>query len=261
MELAQAALWSAAYRFAEDPVGALEDLAAGAQIPRSETHAFLIGSLVASSSEKSAVEVIRENAVSLDASTLTRARTLLAESTLNQDASRAFADEAAAANSTFNKITTMSPEERLAWARSNYSAELLPAVEKVLLDPERLTGEIGLVQRFNAQMPEAMTWTDAKFKAWNSQFTARSEDYPFAAISLTPLNGVRDRIRQVQVERDMLAAGLAILSDGPAAAALARDPGTGNPFSYTTTTAGFELRSPTLDKKGKPISMQFALPK
>lgn len=106
-----------------------------------------------------------------------------------------------------------------------------------------------------------MTWPDAQFKAWNSQFTARLGDYPLAAMSLPAVSGVRDTIRRVKVEREMLGAGLSILADGPAAAALARDPGTGKPFSYTTTSAGFELRSPTLDKKGRPISMSFASPK
>jgi len=261
MELAQAALWSAAYRFAEDPAGALEDLAARAQIPRSETHKVLIGGLIASSMEKSALEVIRENAVYLNASTLARARTLLAESTFDQDARGSFAGEAAFSDSISSKITAMSPDERLKWVRSSVDAALQPAVEKIFLDPERLADEIRFIKSFNAKMAEAVTWTDAQFEAWSSQFTAGLGDYPFAAMLLTSVYGVRDAIRQVQVEREMLGAGLAILSEGPAAAALARDPGTGKPFSYMTTSAGFELRSPTLDKNGRPIFMRFTSPK
>ncbi len=260
LELAQAALWSAAYRFAEDPAGAIEDLAARAKIPRSETH-LLIGGLVVSSIEGSALDVIRENARHLDASTLERARTFLAESTLNQDVSRAFAGEAALMDPVFNTLSAMSPEERLKYARSLWGIDLGPAAEKVLLDPERLADEASFIKRIEAQMAEAMSWPDAQFKAWNSEFTARLVDYPLAALSLPALGGVRDAFRRVQVEREMLAAGLAILSSGPEAAALARDPGTGNPFSYTTSATGFELRSPTLDKKGKPISMRFAAPK
>ncbi len=260
VELARAALWSAAYRFSDDPAGAIEDLAARRQIPRSETH-LLIGGLVVSTIESGALDVIRENAVHLDASTLERARTFLDQSTLNQDASRAFAGEAALLDQFLNKLVAMSPEERLKYARSLWGADLGAAAEKALLDNERLADEASFIKRFNAQMAEAMTYPDAQFNAWKSQFTERLGDYPFAAKSVPAVAGVRDSFRRVQVEREMLAAGLAILSEGPAAAARARDPGTGNPFSYTTTAAAFELRSPTLDKKGKPISMRFAAPK
>jgi len=260
IELAQAALWSAAYRFAEDPAGAIEDLAARAKIPRSET-SILIGGLVASTIERSALDVIRENAAHLNASTLERARTFVTESTFNEDARRSFEGEATMSDSFFNKIAAMVPEERLKWAPSVWGEKLEPAAAKVLLDNERLADEVRLVKKFTAQMAEAMSWPDAQFKAWNSEFRAGLSDYPLAAISLPALDGVRDAFRRVQVEREMLGTGLSILADGPAAAALARDPGTGNPFSYTTTAAGFELRSPTLDEKGKPISMRFAAPK
>ena len=260
LELARAALWSSAYRFSEDPAGAIEDLAARRQIPSSETN-VLIGGLVVSTIESGALEVIRENARHLDASTLERARTFLAESTLNQDVSRAFAGEAALMDPVFNTLSAMSPEERLKYARSLWGTDLGPAAEKVLLDPERLGDEASFIKKIDAQMAEAVTWPDGQFNAWKSQVTERLGDYPFAAKAFPAVTGVRDSIRRVQVEREMLAAGLAILSAGPAAAARARDPGTGNPFSYTTSATGFELRSPTLDKKGKPISMRFAAPK
>jgi hypothetical protein len=173
----------------------------------------------------------------------------------------AFAGEAALTDPIFKKLTAMSPEERLKSALSLWGTDLDPAAEKVLLDPERLADEASFIKRLNEQMAETVTWRDAEFNAWRSQFTERLGDYPLAAKSLPALWSVRDTIRRVQVEREMLAAGFAVLSDGPNAALPVRDPGTGNPFSYTTTAAGFELRSPTLDKKGKPITMQFTAPK
>lgn len=260
LELARAALWSAAYRFTEDPAGALEDLAARARIPSSGTN-ILLGGLVASTIERSGLEVLRENVMSLDATTLARARTFLAESTFNQDVSRAFAGEAAVSDSSFNKITAMGPEERLQWTRSVWGDTLNPGVEKVLLDPAKLAAEANFIKRINEQMAEAMTWTDAQFNVWSREFTAGLTEYPLASLALPAVLKVRDTFRQVQVERAMLDAGLSILSGSPPTVSLTRDPSSDGPFLYTQTPTGFELQSSHLDKNGKPLSMRFTAPK
>ncbi len=265
--LGKVALWNAAYRFPTEAKGAIGDLAARAKLG-SHLSEMLIGMLVETSFERSAINLLRQNAGSLDVVSAYQARMFLSESALDRDLAVAMQGEAEFARSALEKLAAQSADERVklasAYGLDNEADEpdqRYPAqrMEQVLRDPARFKAEMDFIAQIQAQMAEAMSWPGDRFGEWRAELEAKTLEHPVAALSLPIYDELHARLEAARVQRAMLGAGLDILQNGPARLAEMRDPVTGRGFAYVPKPGGFELQS-ALQVKGKPVTMSFAKP-
>ena len=265
--LAKVALWNAAYRFPSEAEGAIGDLAARARLG-SHLAETLIGLLVEASFDKSANNLLRQNAGSLDAAAADEARAFLTGSTLNGDIKRAMQGEASGSRAALEKLAAQSTDERMklvtAYGLDNEKAEpderaKLQRIEELLRDPAQIKAEMDFLTETQTGMIEAMTWPDDRFRAWSQETQAKAREHPLAALSLPVYDGIHARIEEARVQRAMLNAGMDILQNGPARLGELRDPVTGRGFAYVPKTGGFELQS-AFQVKGKPVTMSFGKP-
>lgn len=265
--LANVALWNAAYRFPSEPDGAIDDLAARARLGH-DLGDTLIGWVVESSFERSATDLLRQNAPSLSGEALARAHGFLGSSTLDADISRAMASEMQFSQSFFQGLLAQKPEERLTVTQTLKillnkpdDSEEARQVASLMRDPALLEAEFQRVQKMQAQAAEAMFWPDAQFNEWAQQFdTSYASAHPLTVSSIETTSEMRAKFQSRRIEREMLNVGLAVLESGPDQASRSRDPVTGRSFVYLPKPGGFELQS-TFQYKGKPVTMGFDLPK
>lgn len=266
INLGKVALWNAAYRFSGDAEGAIDDLSTRARLGHhlAET---LMGFLVDSSFEKSAANLLRQNAAVLNEAARGKAGAFLSASTLDRDMEFGLAGEMKFGKSAVEKFIGQTPDERVA-SRRALSAEgdadanaRSERAEAVVRDSVLLRAEMEFVQKAQAQMLEAMSWPDPKFDAWMQQFDeSHSAEHPIAATTLPMYRVFRESLQARRVEREMLNVGLAVLESGADQAGRSRDPVTGRPFVYLPKPGGFELQS-AFQSKGKPLTMRFDFPK
>ncbi len=98
--------------------------------------------------------------------------------------------------------------------------------------------------------------SEDEYEAWLKYTTELQASNPLAKDFLLPYDSIVNKARQSEVNRAMVVAGLAVAESGPEALAAHPDPASGQPFSYTETTDGFELRS-TYQFNDKPMTMRF----
>ena len=264
--LGKVALWNAAYRFVREAEGAIDDLSARAQLGHhlAET---LIGVVVDISFEKSAANLLRQNAAALDEAARAKAGAFLSASTLDRDIELGLAGEIKFGRSAAEKYLRQTPEERVALLHGLHfngnedASERSEGAEDVVRDSVRFRAEMEFVQKAQEQMLEAMSWPDPKFDAWMQQFEeSHSAEHPIAAASMPMYRVIRANLQARRIEREMLSVGLAVLESGPEQAGRSRDPVTGRAFVYLAKPGGFELQS-AFQSKGKPLTMSFDLPK
>ena len=257
--LGKVALWNAAYRFSGDAEGAIDDLSTRARLGHhlAET---LMGFLVDSSFEKSAANLLRQNAAVLNEAARGKAGAFLSASTLDRDIELGLAGEMKFALSAMEKFMVQTPDERVASLRVlDFQGD--GRTEAVARDSARFNAEMEFVQKAQAQMLEAMSWPDPQFDAWMRQFDERNlAEHPIAATTLPMYRAIRESLQARRIERELLNVGLAVLESGADQAGRSRDPVTGRPFVYLATPGGFELQS-AFESKGKPLTMSFDLPK
>ncbi len=265
--LGKVALWNAAYRFPTEAKGAIGDLAARAKLG-SHLSEMLIGLLVETSFEKSATNLLRQNAGNLDVATTYHAGMFLAESALDRDLVVAMEGETEFAKSALEKLAAQSADERVKLAKdygldSESAApdqrEAAQRLEQVLRDPVRFKAEMDFTAQAQAEMAEAMTSQGDRFAERWKELKTKTLEHPLAAQSLPVYEAIHARLEATRVQRAMLGAGLEILQNGPARLAEMRDPVTGRAFTYVPKPGGFELQS-SLQVKGKPVTMSFARP-
>ena len=264
--LGKVALWNAAYRFPTDAEGAIDDLSSQARLGHhlAET---LIGFLVDSSFEKSAANLLRQNAATLNEAARGKAGAFLSASTLDRDIELGLAGEMKFGRSAAEKFLVQTPDGRVALLRAltvkgdadaNERAE---RAEAVVRDSALFNAEMEFVQKVQAQSLEAMSWPDPQFDAWIQQFDeSHFAEHPIASATTPIYRTIRTKLQASRIEREMLNVGLAVLESGPDQASRSRDPVTGRSFVYLPKPGGFELQS-AFQSKGKPLTMSFDLPK
>lgn len=263
-ELGRMASWEARQRFASDPAGALENLQAATQLGRRSSE-LLIGALVSASIEMMAVDALRENAAALDGGLAAEAQQWLRSSEVSQAMVHAMEGEAAAVRTTAEKLFSGPPEDRqekfAAWFSQNPSSDAAEAarLRQIMENPDSLRAQFQHLEEIERQMAEAISWPPPQFQAWRQSVEGKLEEYPLSKMVLPVISAVRDKFQQSQVQREMLATGLALLQGESSILSTNRDPVSGAPFTYLSTENGFELRS-SIQNRAKPLSMNFAWP-
>lgn len=262
--LGQLALWAAGYRFATDPVGAIDDLGVRARLGHhlSDT---VIGMLVSGSFEAGASNLLRSHMGSFDATTTRQALAFIENSTLDGDLTRAMQGEISIADAIGRKLADMSAAERLKMVTGfsgdgEMTAEQFSIAERfrfALGETRWLETEIDRIRSIEEKAAGMMRLPDADFQSWwkNLEREFQNRD-SLAALVVPSLAGVQRTVQQRRVERTLLTAAADVLQGGPAQIGRYRDPATGGPLQYVPTSTGFELRSPYL-VKGKPVTMSF----
>ena len=110
--LAKVALWNAAHRFPTEAEGAIDDLSARARLGHHLADT-LIGLLVDSSFEKSATNLLRQNAPAFNDATRAKAAAFLAASTIDRDVETGLEGERNFGRSFYKKIEAQTPDERV----------------------------------------------------------------------------------------------------------------------------------------------------
>jgi len=261
--LAKLALWNAAHRMPTDPDGAVEDLYARAQLGR-DVADTLIGFLVETSFEQGAVNLLQRHGASLSTSARDRAQELFSSADFEPEVRRAMQAETALVN----HLAKLPQETLLELMRKSTNpppAGDVAAVaqqrefESFLLDSERVQAEAKYLTQLYASLPDAMLWPRPQFDSWWKGIQAELPGHPLAQTFLPSVTAMRNAAERSRVQRSMVAAGLAILQQGPAELGKYPDPYTSGAFVYSANATGFELRS-ALQHKGAPLRMEFAVP-
>ena len=256
-QLGKLAQWSAAYRFPNDPQGALGDLTAQARLGDHLADS-VIGWLVQMSFEGGSNKVLSQNAGLLDEAGMAQAEALLHSSSVEKNVLRAFAAEAGAVELTAKKLAAEDPSERMKLFLESESNEEAnhTTLQRLFQDEAALTAEFHYLAQIEQQMAAAIPSPDAQYQAWWEGVKTALPQHPLAALLLPGFMEMRTRLQQSQVERAMLSAGLTLLQNTSAQPAQFRDPVSGAAFAYMEKADGFELQS-TFKKNGKPVTMSF----
>ena len=263
-DLAKLALWAAAYRFPSDPSGAIADLRVRAHLGHHLADT-LIGTLVASSFEKGAFKLLRDQLGSLDDTAMEEARQFTTASTIDENLSRAFAGEISGMESMIAKLGSQSVEERAKTLSLIHGpGEIAPEtratmdrMESLFRDPPALQAEVAYVRGVEEKAAAAMQLPEADFQSWWQKVQSGSPGlHPLADLAIPGIQPIQRAMQQARVERTLLSAGMAILQSGPAQLGQYRDPATGSALLYISTPTGFDLRA-TYEVYGKPVTLSF----
>ena len=260
MELGRLALWSAAYRFKDDPRGAVNDLAARTPLARSLS-GTLIGFLVGTSFENSATDLVAQNAGAMDAVATAQFTAMLRDPSYADGFSRAMEGEVSGVRAFADEIATATTADeayrKLAPLSGNLD-DIQPTVAEMQaagFDLASVKAGLQKVIDIDQQFGRTLGMPESQFQAWWSQVNADTN--PIVKLLLPTLDSVRSKALTTQVQRAMLGAGIAVMQNGPAQLDAFTDPTTGSVFTYAPTAdGGFELRS-TFQVKGKPVTMAF----
>jgi hypothetical protein len=98
--------------------------------------------------------------------------------------------------------------------------------------------------------------SEEQYEAWHQHATELQESNPLVESTLQLGDNFVDKMTQVEVNRAMVVTGLSVAQGGTSALPSHPDLSSGQPFVYTETPDGFELRS-TYQANGKSMTMQF----
>jgi hypothetical protein len=261
VDLGRLALWSAAYRFPTDPQGAVDDLATRARLGRALPDT-LLGLVVEASFDRGAVDLVSQNAGALNAAAGARLNEMLRDDAYVADFSRAMQGEVSSVLATADDLSTKTMDDvaKLLGAATGEPAKANDGIERLKAmgyDVPRVVHDLRAIARIEEELSSKFALPDAQFDAWWRQTQAGFATNPFASLTMPAVDSVRGSVREIQVRRAMLGAGMAILQSDPGRLGTFTDPTTGVAFLYTPAVDGsFELRSP-FTIKGQPVTMKF----
>ena len=244
-EIGQLAYWEAGYRFQGDPAGAVLDLAAREALGRSVDDSAL-GFLVNDSFNATALSLIAQNAGRIPPAAYPDLAGLT-DTTETVDAfAIAMEGEAAMVQNLVDRFNDPATRSQI----MNFFHDQ---------NGEKLVGGLSKAKQLDLLLGTTLQ-SDAEYEAQYENFKAQNSGNSLLMQSLESLNEIRSRASQELVEKIMVVAGLAMLTNNPQQFASAIDPSTGKPFTYTASASGFQLSSPTLLPNHKPLSLSFSTP-
>ena len=125
-----------------------------------------------------------------------------------------------------------------------------------LLGPLRAIADLRQASELQREYSQARELPEAEYRAWLTSLQAAETTNPFVEYFVTNLAPAVDKTQAMTVRSAMAAAGLAVMQSGPDALQSHSDPTTGQPFTYTPTSDGFELQS-GYQFKGEPVKLRF----
>jgi hypothetical protein len=255
MNLAQLTRWAAAYEFPSDPQAALGDLAAGLEVAHSVADHVMIGFLVSTASDRSALEVIRDNYSAFSADVAEQALALVASADSASQWSAALLHEADGMHGSLALFDDPKAYAQLRAAWIEGALADAPALQA--MSAAEMKAHFGSLEQIARGYAER--WGQPGFDSWWSAVQTDAAGKPLVSEALKAFDTAAQSVIYTGVQRAMAATALSILTSGPDALASVRDPATGGQFVYVPLENGFELRS-SFAYKGQPAKMQFTWP-
>jgi len=219
--IARAGRWSAAHCREEDTSGAVSDLVAASRLGHN-LPPLLIGFLVDVAIQESALDFIAKHATTLAASVDLRLPRF--------------------------------------FEQGQFDEPLLRAVEGERdLTSDRFFGrtdDLRQLRDWETQYVKALQMQEAEYQDWLTGLHEAEKSNPLLGMTMSAIEPVVDKSRRASITSAMVAAGLAVMRDGESSLPSHLDPATGEPFVYTQTDDGFELRS-GYEYRGEPLKLRF----
>jgi len=247
-QLARALVWDAAHCRKDDAVGVGENLLAMLRVGQNSS-GFVIGHLVNSAIQRTALEFLAENARSLPAAARAELLAALSNSSYDEAFYQAMEQEAKGLECEANRI-----------ANGTNSVEDL---RKIFGDPsfanlskEQFVAGMREVATLEREYVAAIALPEAEYQAWLTKRAAAQQTNPLIGILMPVFDRVVEQARAAVVQRAMAVAGLQVLTAGPSVLTQYLDPASGQPFQYQPSATGFQLTS-SFQINGKPVSLNF----
>ena len=249
--LGRAAIWSAAHCRRNDATAATADVLATLRLGQQVGHgAALVGYLVDMSLQQAAWTYVAAN---LDQFHGPAGRQLAAafDDLADDDAfSRALGGEADFMERFATKLTTLPPAEA-----ANQVQDFVRTSGKA--DVATVVAGIQQVASLNRELAQVMaTGSEAAYATWQ-RHVAELQTANTLLVDILPYGMLVEKAQSYEVNRALVAAGLAVAANGPAGLTAHLDPSTGQPFTYQAVPGGFELQS-NYPVNNQPLKMFFS---
>ncbi|HVM60477.1 MAG TPA: hypothetical protein VMV72_06365 [Verrucomicrobiae bacterium] len=253
--LARAMVWNAAHCRSNDATGAADDVLSVLQLGHTISHTAIIGCLVDLAIQGTASSYLAQHAGLFGPDDNQRLTAAFSDPSYQGEPSRALEEEADIAEREAARLAALSDDD----ARNELTNGWVVTAGNPLTPPSRDAAVAALKQVVAAQreMAEALAVSCADgYAVWQRNWDALRASNPLTGGFLDSLGAFADKAERGEVNRALVVAGLAVAEGAPVT--LYTDPSSGQPFIYTKTTDGFELKS-TYQINGKPMTMQFKM--
>jgi hypothetical protein len=257
-DVSRAALWNAAHCRSNDVTGATDDAVAVLRLGQRVSRTSMLACLADMALQNMASSYIAQNVGLFAGTDSQRLVAAFRDPAYEETPSRVEEQEADVANRLAAKLTAMS-EVELKKELSKLESFTPPNASE--LDQAATLVALKQIADSDRELAKALaSSSEDEYKAWLQHLTELKTSNPLANAFLGGDEVFVDKVRQAEVNREMIVAGLAVAENGPEALSTHPDSSSGQPFVYTETPDGFELRS-TYQMSGKPMTMQFKQPR
>jgi hypothetical protein len=252
--IGRAMIWSAARCRSNDVTGATEDVLSTLQLGRNISRLEVIGCLVDLSLQYTTSSYVSQHVGLFGDADGQRLAASFNNPAYKEASSDAMEEEANRVDHITAQLAVL-PAEEVAKAFSENSGwmnDLPPNMDQA-------TVLVALKQVADSERELATALASSsqdEYKAWQQHVEELETSNPLAAEPLSAWTVFLDKMRAAEVNRQLLVAGLAVAQEGADALPSHLDPSSGEPFTYTETDDGFELRSNYQFNK-EPMMMQF----
>lgn len=254
-ELGKLSLWAAGFQFPSNPEAALEYLADRNELGRAVGGNAMMGLIIETAMERSATQLMVQNAGSITPELASQYKELLNSSVLGEDASRAMDGELEGFN---HEMKNLSSAESGTNGSEEGEGTGGNSLKNFVQDPSNQS-KIEPIRHIEKEFPKMIHASDAEFDQWMEGLKTAAADNPMLLQCLESFRSVRGYLQKTTIERSMLGAGIEVMQNGQDKLGSFLEPGTQTPFLYGQTPNGFELRS-RAQFQGKPIILRFSNP-
>jgi hypothetical protein len=242
--IARAAIWSAAHCRKDDTSQAISDLAATSRLGH-DMPPLLIGYLVDLAIQGRLQDFVANHAHTIADSNDPRLLQMFKRDQFEEPMYRAFEGEMDLSS---KPLPAMSDQTK------SDLASLYPLTKS--MDKDQVNEYIFQAHDWELQYVKAVQLPEAEYQQWLARLHEAEKTNPLLERLVSYLDSTVEKARLAIIRSDMVIAGLAITRDGPGALQAHPDPATDQPFLYTETSDGFELRS-GYDTNSLALRMQF----
>jgi hypothetical protein len=252
--LARAAIWNAAHCRSNDVAGVMDDTLSALRVGQQVSRSALIGCLVDMAVQNIVSSYVAQNLSLFRGTDGQRLATAFDDPSYEEEPSRAMEQEADRLDRLLAKLPSLPADEAekdisglYGWSDANPAA----------ISRDQALAQIKQVADSERELAKALaSSSEDELEAWQQHSTALDASSPLAKENLSAQELFVNKVQGVEVNRAMVVAGLAVAQGGTDALPLTPDPSSGQPFVYTETSDGFELRS-TYQMNDKPMTMRF----
>ncbi|HTS16616.1 MAG TPA: hypothetical protein VMP11_03500 [Verrucomicrobiae bacterium] len=248
LTISPTAIWSAAHCRSRDPAGATDDLIGLLELGLDIAPSAMTSSFDDIRFQHNVTSYIQENLGLFHGGDAQRLIIALQDSAYDDAPIRALRAEAEMEDRQASELIIKSANE------ANVDGE--PGAS-VLADRSVNITQHQQLSDLQQELADALaSQSDDSYEAWQQHATELQKTNPLVLGVVRNDESFMDSVQEAEINRALVAAGLALAQEGAGALQTHPDPSSGQPFLYTETPVGFQLQS-TYQLNGKPMTMQF----